>query len=69
MDTGPNSPVVNGASINYQFMTGPNLPLASRSTTSNPVSTQINSGEIALVKSVDKLSQRWGYTFLFNFIK
>ncbi|MED2038967.1 cell surface protein [Bacillus wiedmannii] len=51
---GPNSPVVNGASINYQFMTGPNLPLVSRSTTSNPVSTQINSGEVALVKSVDK---------------
>ncbi|OTY29659.1 MULTISPECIES: DUF7507 domain-containing protein [Bacillus cereus group] len=51
---GPNSPVVNGASINYQFMTGPNLPLVSRSTTSNPVSTQINSGEIVAVKSVDK---------------
>ena len=41
---GPNSPVVNGASIDYQFMTGPNLPLVSRNTTSNPVSTQINSG-------------------------
>ena len=51
---GPNSPVVNGASINYQFMTGPNLPLVSRSTTSNSVSTQINSGEIVLVKSADK---------------
>ncbi|MDC7731427.1 DUF7507 domain-containing protein [Bacillus thuringiensis] len=51
---GPNSPVVNGASINYQFMTGPNLPLVSRSTTSNPVSTQINSGEIVAIKSVDK---------------
>ena len=46
---GPNSPVVNGASINYQFMTGPNLPLASRSTTSNPVSTQINSGKSHLL--------------------
>ena len=33
--------LLNGASIDYQFMTGPNLPLASRSTTSNPVSTQI----------------------------
>ncbi|WP_166702225.1 DUF7507 domain-containing protein [Bacillus albus] len=51
---GPNSPVVNGASIDYQFMKGPNLPLVSRSTTSNAVSTQINSGEVALVKSVDK---------------
>ncbi|WP_242214212.1 DUF11 domain-containing protein [Bacillus cereus group sp. BfR-BA-01383] len=51
---GPNSPVVNGASINYQFMIGPNLPLVSRNTTSNSVSTQINSGEIALVKSTDK---------------
>ncbi|MDM5238459.1 DUF11 domain-containing protein [Bacillus cereus] len=51
---GPNSPVVNGASINYQFMTGPNLPLVSRNTTSNSVSTQINSGEIALVKFTDK---------------
>ncbi|HDR7600094.1 DUF11 domain-containing protein [Bacillus mycoides] len=51
---GPNSPVVNGASINYQFMTGPNLPLVSRSTTSNSVSTQINSGEIVAVKSSDK---------------
>ncbi|MGH0430098.1 DUF7507 domain-containing protein [Bacillus hominis] len=51
---GPNSPVINGASINYQFMTGPNLPLVSRNTTSNSVSTQINSGEIALVKSSDK---------------
>ncbi|QWH11375.1 DUF11 domain-containing protein [Bacillus mycoides] len=51
---GPNSPVVNGASINYQFMTGPNLPLVSRSTTSNSVSTQINSGEIVTVKSVNK---------------
>ncbi|WOA59008.1 DUF7507 domain-containing protein [Bacillus mycoides] len=51
---GPNSPVVNDASINYQFMTGPNLPLVSRSTTSNSVSTQINSGEIVAVKSADK---------------
>ncbi|EJS67229.1 cell surface protein [Bacillus cereus] len=51
---GPSSPVVNGASINYQFMTGPNLPLVSRSTTSNSVSTQINSGEIVTVKSADK---------------
>ncbi|MGE6309716.1 DUF7507 domain-containing protein [Bacillus cereus] len=51
---GPNSPVVNGASINYQFMTGPNLPLVSRSTTSNSVSTQINSGEIVTVKSVNE---------------
>ncbi|WP_212934571.1 DUF7507 domain-containing protein [Bacillus hominis] len=51
---GPNSPVINGASINYQFMTGPNSPLVSRNTTSNSVSTQINSGEIALVKSSDK---------------
>ncbi|UYX54031.1 cell surface protein [Bacillus thuringiensis] len=51
---GPNSPVVNGSSINYQFMTGPNLPLVSRSTTSNSVSTQINSGEIVAVKSADK---------------
>ncbi|PFY99319.1 DUF7507 domain-containing protein [Bacillus wiedmannii] len=51
---GPNSPVVNGASINYQFMTGPNLPLVSRSTTSNSVSTQINSGEIVAVKSANK---------------
>ncbi|WP_144501919.1 DUF7507 domain-containing protein [Bacillus thuringiensis] len=50
---GPNSPVVNSASINYQFMTGPNLPLVSRSTTSNPVSTQINSGEIVAIKSVN----------------
>ncbi|PFC81455.1 DUF11 domain-containing protein [Bacillus cereus] len=51
---GLNSPVVNSASINYQFMTGPNLPLVSRSTTSNPVSTQINSGEIVAIKSVNK---------------
>ncbi|GMR65363.1 hypothetical protein BAC7755_20330 [Bacillus sp. MN7755] len=51
---GPNSPVVNGASIDYQFMTGPNLPLVSRNTTSNSVSTQINSGEIVAIKSVDK---------------
>lgn len=35
-------------------MTGPNLPLVSRSTTSNSVSTQINSGEIVAVKSADK---------------
>ncbi|HDR7795235.1 TPA: DUF11 domain-containing protein [Bacillus luti] len=51
---GPNSPVVNGASIDYQFMIGPNLPLASRNATSNSVSTQINAGGITLVKSVDK---------------
>ena len=51
---GPNSPVINGASIDYQFMTGPNLPLVSRNTTSNSVSTQINSGEIVAIKSVDK---------------
>lgn len=63
---GPNSPVVNGASINYQFMTGPNLPLASRSTTSNPVSTQINSGEIALVKSVDKTFVTIGDTLSYS---
>ncbi|HHB2014004.1 TPA: hypothetical protein ACOQ5J_006218, partial [Bacillus cereus] len=63
---GPNSPVVNGASINYQFMTGPNLPLASRSTTSNPVSTQINSGEIALVKSVDKTFATIGDTLSYS---
>ncbi|MCU5375654.1 cell surface protein [Bacillus cereus] len=63
---GPNSPVVNGASINYQFMTGPNLPLVSRSTTSNPVSTQINSGEIALVKSVDKTFATIGDTISYT---
>ncbi|QWG27520.1 DUF11 domain-containing protein [Bacillus mycoides] len=63
---GPNSPVVNGASINYQFMTGPNLPLVSRSTTSNSVSTQINSGEIALVKSVDKTFATIGDTISYT---
>ncbi|MFJ8215455.1 cell surface protein [Bacillus cereus] len=63
---GPNSPVVNDASINYQFMTGPNLPLVSRSTTSNPVSTQINSGEIALVKSVDKTFATIGDTISYT---
>ncbi|MED0952815.1 cell surface protein [Bacillus mobilis] len=63
---GPNSPVVNSASIHYQFMTGPNLPLVSRSTTSNPVSTQINSGEIALVKSVDKTFATIGDTISYT---
>ncbi|HHB2103377.1 TPA: cell surface protein, partial [Bacillus cereus] len=63
---GPNSPVVNGASIDYQFMTGPNLPLVSRSTTSNPVSTQINSGEITLVKSVDKTFATIGDTISYT---
>jgi len=63
---GPNSPVVNGASIDYQFMTGPNLPLVSRNTTSNPVSTQINSGEIALVKSVDKTFATIGDTISYT---
>ncbi len=47
-------------------MTGPNLPLASRSTTSNPVSTQINSGEIALVKSVDKTFATIGDTLSYS---
>lgn len=47
-------------------MTGPNLPLASRSTTSNPVSTQINSGEIALVKSVDKTFVTIGDTLSYS---
>ncbi|RAN88570.1 cell surface protein [Bacillus sp. SRB_28] len=63
---GPNSPVVNGASINYQFMTEPNLPLVSRSTTSNPVSTQINSGEILAVKSVDKTFAKIGDTLSYT---
>ncbi len=64
---GPNSPVVNGASIDYQFMTGPNLPLVSRNTTSNPVSTQINSGEIvAIVKSVDKTFATIGDTISYT---
>ncbi|WP_144529721.1 DUF11 domain-containing protein, partial [Bacillus mobilis] len=63
---GPNSPVVNGASINYQFMTGPNLPLVSRSTSSNSVSTQINAGEIALVKSVDKAFATIGDTISYT---
>ncbi|MDA1787621.1 DUF7507 domain-containing protein, partial [Bacillus cereus group sp. BY5-1LC] len=63
---GPNSPVVNGASIDYQFMTGPNLPLVSRSTTSNPVSTQINSEEITLVKSVDKTFATIGDTISYT---
>ncbi|MDK7423871.1 beta strand repeat-containing protein [Bacillus paranthracis] len=51
---GPDSPVVNGASIDYQFMTGPNLPLVSRNTTSNSVSTTINSAILTTQKSVDK---------------
>ncbi|PGV68056.1 cell surface protein [Bacillus cereus] len=63
---GPNSPVVNGASINYQFMTAPNLPLVSRNTSSNSVSTQINSGEIALVKSVDKAFATIGDTISYT---
>lgn len=63
---GPNSPVVNGASIDYQFMTGPNLPLVSRSTTSNPVSTQINSGEIVAIKSVDKTFATIGDTISYT---
>ncbi|WP_395761401.1 DUF7507 domain-containing protein [Bacillus sp. 3G2] len=63
---GPNSPVVNGASINYQFMTGPNLPFVSRSTSSNSVSTQINAGEIALVKSVDKAFATIGDTISYT---
>ena len=66
MDLGPNSPVVNGASIDYQFMAGPNLPLVSRNTTSNSVSTQINSGEIALVKSVDKTFATIGDTISYT---
>ncbi|MGX5588850.1 DUF7507 domain-containing protein [Bacillus cereus] len=63
---GPNSPVVNGASIDYQFMTGPNLPLVSRNTTSNPVSTQINSGEIVAIKSVDKTFATIGDTISYT---
>ena len=63
---GPNSPVVNGASIDYQFITGPNLPLVSRSTTSNPVSTQINSGEIVAIKSVDKTFATIGDTISYT---
>ncbi|MDZ4408235.1 DUF11 domain-containing protein [Bacillus cereus] len=63
---GPNSPVVNSASINYQFMTGPNLPLVSRSTTSNPVSTQINSGEIVAIKSVNKTFATIGDTISYT---
>ncbi|OFD97383.1 hypothetical protein BWGOE13_16650 [Bacillus mycoides] len=63
---GPNSPVVNGASINYQFIKGPNLPLVSRSTTSNPASTQINSGEIVAVKSVDKTFATIGDTISYT---
>lgn len=63
---GPNSPVVNGASIDYQFMTGPNLPLVSRSTTSNAVSTQINAGEIAAIKSVDKTFATIGDTISYT---
>lgn len=63
---GPNSPVVNGAFIDYRFMTGPNLPLVSRSTTSNSVSTQINSGEIALVKSADKTFATIGDTLSYT---
>ncbi|MGH0423863.1 cell surface protein [Bacillus pretiosus] len=63
---GPNSPVVNGASINYQFMTGPNLPLVSRSTISNSVSTQINSGEVVAIKSVDKIFATIGDTISYT---
>ncbi|WP_434166568.1 DUF7507 domain-containing protein [Bacillus thuringiensis] len=63
---GPNSPVVNGASIDYKFMTGPNLPLVSRNTTSNSVSTQINSGEIAAIKSVDKTFATIGDTISYT---
>ncbi|MGN4721075.1 cell surface protein [Bacillus cereus group sp. MYBK15-3] len=63
---GPNSPVVNSASINYQFMTGPNLPLVSRSTTSNPVLTQINSGEIVAIKSVNKTFATIGDTISYT---
>ncbi|PEV75015.1 DUF11 domain-containing protein [Bacillus cereus] len=63
---GPNSPVVNSASINYQFMTGLNLPLVSRSTTSNPVSTQINSGEIVAIKSVNKTFATIGDTISYT---
>ncbi|MBJ8186439.1 DUF11 domain-containing protein [Bacillus cereus] len=63
---GPNSPVVNGASINYQFIKGPNLPLVSKSTTSNPASTQINSGEIVAVKSVDKTFATIGDTISYT---
>ncbi|MEK4408545.1 cell surface protein [Bacillus sp. FSL L8-0642] len=63
---GPNSPVVNGASIDYQFMTGPNLPLVSRNTTSNSVSTQINSGEVAAIKSVDKTFATIGDTISYT---
>ncbi|MBE7118932.1 DUF11 domain-containing protein [Bacillus cereus] len=63
---GPNSPVVNGASINYQFMTGPNLPLVSRDTTSNSVSTQINAGEIVAIKSVDKTFATTGDTLSYT---
>ncbi|CAM4026536.1 cell surface protein [Bacillus luti] len=63
---GPNSPVVNGASIDYQFMTGPNLPLVSRNTTSNSVSTQINSGEVVAIKSVDKTFATIGDTISYT---
>ncbi|MGG1147351.1 DUF7507 domain-containing protein [Bacillus wiedmannii] len=63
---GPNSPVVNGASIDYQFMTGPNLPLVSRSTISNSVSTQINSGEVVAIKSVDKIFATIGDTISYT---
>ncbi|MED4447153.1 cell surface protein [Bacillus cereus] len=63
---GPNSPVVNGASIDYKFMTGPNLPLVSRNTTSNSVSTQINSGEIVAIKSVDKTFATIGDTISYT---
>ena len=47
-------------------MTGSNLPLVSRSTSSNAVSTQINSGEIALVKSVDKTFATIGDTISYT---
>ena len=62
----PNSPVVNSASIDYQFITGYNLPLVSRSTTSNPVATQINSGEIVAIKSVDKTFATIGDTISYT---
>ena len=47
-------------------MTGPNLPLVSRSTTSNPVSTQINSGEIVAIKSVNKTFATIGDTISYT---
>ena len=47
-------------------MTGPNLPLVSRNTTSNSVSTQINSGEIVAIKSVDKTFATIGDTISYT---